>query len=309
MTSDRADVSERLRPVFRRVVGSWEDAAVEVDAADVLTIRRRSLPAGTEEVAFVVVGLNRLNPQLFEASAAHHIETLLDEGRTIKLLDLEMRSSSEGSPGEIVARVLGATPRLAYIVIFAHSRRAINLSDSGDDLVVEPAAGRSPESVVIRELKLSPAAAATGRVDLYGCHCRPKARWASELASALHWPVRTVYPGYSIYFPSGAAYPRSAIPHTRRLRPSGYARGGWALWMPGASIPVRVSEPGEASHPVEIRHPHLERLLIATVSVGLEPVRDLRKKRHLVAREREQADPARRGRWDLGLRRRALLRR
>jgi len=245
----------------------------------------------------VVVGKNRLDPRLFERCAAYLIGRFLEDGWAINLLDFDFTAEPPAAeppirlpPGELLATVLARTERLRYIVLLTHSRLAINLSDSGDDLVVgQPVNGSAPDSgVPIRQLHLSRSAAEDGWIDVFGCLCRPEARWPRELAKALGWPVRTVYPGYGIYFPEGESYPRSAIPFTRAFSRSRYSKRGWAVWLPRADRPIRVSEPGETARRYDARFEMLERLLVSVVSVGLQPVRDFLKRRRLAAHARRQ---------------------
>ena len=180
--------------------------------------------------------------------------------------------------------------RLRYVLFLTHSRHAINLSDSGNDLVVDQTATgeTSTPGTPIAQLHLSKSAAPDGWIDVFGCFCRPKAQWPIQLAKALNWPVRTVYPGYGIYFPSEDPYPKSAIPFTRVFSRSHYCRHGWAVWLPGSDRPLRVSEPGETARLYGNRFDYMERLLTSVLSVGLEPLRDFRKKRLLLAQARQR---------------------
>ncbi len=292
---------ENIRPIFLRIIEKWTDVSMSVEHSNVVIIRRASPTTRSENIALLVVGKNRLDPHLFERCAAYHIRRLLEDGWSIKLLDLDFTadfSTAEPqrnqAPGAVVAKVLAETERLRYVLFLTHSRLAINLSDSGSDLVVDqsvnsPTSGRG---IPIAQLRLCEAAAKDGWIDVFGCLCRPKAQWPRELAKALNWPVRTVYPGYSIYFPAEDHYPRSAIPFTRVFSRSRYSERGWAVWFPGSDRPVRVSEPGETAQRYDDRYNYLERLLVTVISVGLEPVRDFRKKRLLAARARQSsADP------------------
>jgi hypothetical protein len=289
----RAAESDLVRPFFRVAIQQWPDAVVTSEEANVVEIKRR-LPPGTEgSAALVVVGKNRLDTTLFERCAAHRIMCLLEDGWSIKLLDLDHRAGAVDTwphkpPGVTVARLLLGTQRLRYVLFLTHSRNAINLSDSGNDLIVDDnLSGEATEpGMPIQRLRLSKTAADDGWVDVFGCFCRPKARWSVELANALRWPVRTVYPGYSIYFPADGPNPKSAIPFTRAISGSRYSKRGWAVWLPGSDRPVRVSEPGETARRFDDGFDYLERLFVNAISVGLEPVRDFRKRR-LLARQKD----------------------
>jgi hypothetical protein len=287
--------AEHLRPAFCRAIEKWADASVTVTQPNVVTIRRESATTQAEHRALLVVGKNRLDPRLFERCAAHNMHRFLEAGWSIELVDLDFMSKSSVAgatqnppPGAVVAQALAETQRLRYVVFLTHSRHAINLSESGHDLVVERPINGSPAypSVPIRQLRLSESAAEDGWVDVFGCLCRYNAPWPQELAKALNWPVRTVYPGYGIYFPDESHDPRSAIPFTRGFSRSRYAKRGWAVWLPGSDRPVRVSEPGETAQRYDNRFDLLERLLTRVVSVGLEPVRDFRKRRLFAAHAR-----------------------
>jgi hypothetical protein len=292
MTEVRVE-HELLRPGFRRVIEKWPDAYVTAEDGNVLVIRNGQSAAHTENVALVVVGKNRLDPHLFERCAAYQMGVFLENGWSIKLLDFGFvpGSSETGqrprTPGAAVAKVLAETDRLRYIVILTHSRRAINLSDSGNDLVVDQPTDGGPPGFRIAELRLSASAPDDGWVDVFGCMCRPDVKWAMALAKTLNWPVRTVYPGHGIYFPADRNYPRSAIPLTRGFSRERYRANGWAVWFPGAGRPVRVSEPGETAERRRNRYEYLERLVVAVFSVGLEPLRDLRKRLRLSARAKQ----------------------
>jgi hypothetical protein len=283
---------DHIRSIFRSACEYWPDVSVTVDGSNVIDIRRASSGLRwSESSALIVVGKNTLNPHLFERCAAYSIRRFLADGWSIKLLDVDFASdcgSGESKeklrPGELVARALAHTERLRYVLLLTHSRSAINLSDSGDDLVArrshEPSSPQ-PLSVPIEHLRLSESAAQDGWIDVFGCYCRPRAEWARELAKALNWPVRTVYPGFSIYFPEEEDHPKAAIPFMRRLSRGRYCAHGWAVWLPGSDRPVRVCEPGETTRRYDARQSLWERFLIATISVGLEPVRDFRKLRRL----------------------------
>lgn len=291
-----------VRPAFRRALEQWADVAVIAEEPGVVTLRPAAETPRLESTVLVIVGKNRLDPHLFERCAVHHIGRFLEDGWSIKLLDFEFDAESSTAdarsrpaPGTLVAKVLAETDRLRYVLLLTHSRWAINLSDSGNDLVVgqhvsarDRANGSTPSSseVPIPRLRLAESAAKDGWIDVFGCFCRPEARWPRELAKALGWPVRTVYPGYGIYFPAGDDYPKSAIPFTRAFSRSRYSKRGWAVWFPSADRPVRVSEPSETAQRYDSRYDVLERFLVTVVSVGLEPVRDFLKKRRLAVHAR-----------------------
>ena len=269
----------RIRPAFRCVIDQFADVSVTVQDSNVVILRRAGPPTPPEKVALVVVGKNRLDPRLFERCAAYYIGRFLEHGWSITLLDFDFaphfpvpEPPKDSAPGPVVARVLAETERLRYILFLTHSRHAINLSDSGSDLTVDPPRSGSMgyPNVPISQLRLSEAAAQDGWMDVFGCFCRPRARWAKELAAALHWPVRTVYPGYGIYFPANDHYPKSAIPFTRILSRSRYSQDGWAVWFPGSNLPVRVSEPADSARRYKKRFDYLERILVSVLSVSLE---------------------------------------
>lgn len=279
-------MASHLRPAFRRAFERWTDLAVTVEDEGVVTLRR-SPTAPSGDVALVIVGMNALDPSLFERAAAHHMNRFIEDDCSVRLLDFDLAAASgeparkhTTPPGPLVAKLLAETKRLRWITFFTHSRQAINLCDSGEALVVHDCSDAS--AVRIADLHLSSFASSDGWVDVFGCHCRPGARWAREMAKAFGWPVRTVYPGYGIYFPSDQDYPRSAIPFTRAF--SRYSERGWAVWLPHEERPVRVSQPGETTRRYGNRFDALERLLVNAISVGLEPVRDFRKLRRLKAR-------------------------
>jgi hypothetical protein len=289
-------MASHLRPAFRRAFERWVDLAVTLDEDGVLTLSRAST-ASPQHVALVVVGMNVLDPRLFERTAAHHINRFIEDGWSVRLLDLDLAAASGEPvrrrtmpPGPLVAKLLVETERLRWITFFTHSRHAINLCDSGEALVVHASSDMS--AVRIADLRLSGLASNDGWVDVFGCYCRPEARWASEMAKAFGWPVRTVYPGYGIYFPSDQDYPRSAIPFTRAFSRARYSERGWAVWLPNGERPVRVSQPGEIARRYETRFDTLERIVVNAISVGLEPVRDFRKLRRLKAHvHHPPADP------------------
>lgn len=281
-----------IRPVFRDVIEQWGDVSVSVEDSNVVNIRRTLTAMLSEHIALLIVGENRLDPHLFERCAAYRIGRLLEDGWSIRLLDLDFTPNAStaelqqnSAPGMVIAKVLAETERLRYVLFLTHSRHAINLSASGNDLVVDQRVNGSTSlhGMSIAQLCLSKAASKDGWIDVFGCFCQPNAQWAKALAKALNWPVRTVYPGYGIYFPDGDPYPKSAIPLTRHFSPSRYCQYGWAVWLPGSDRPVRVSEPGETARRHDTRYGFWERLLIAVLSVGLEPVRDFRKLRLLPA--------------------------
>lgn len=282
-----------IRPAFYQAIQKWGNVMVTATHPSIVTIRSKSAIM-TEHRALLVVGKNRLDPRLFERCAAHNIQCFLEAGWSIELVDFDFKARSTNGevtqnlpPGVIVARALAETQRLRYVVFLTHSRYAINLSEFGNDLVVEEAKnGSQYPSVPIRQLQLSESAAKEGWVDVFGCLCRPNSRWPQELAKALNWPVRTVYPGYSIYFPEETPYPRSAIPFTRGFSGSRYSKRGWAVWLPGSDHLVRVSEPGEIVRRYNDRFSQLERFFTSIISVGLEPVRDFRKRRRFAAQAR-----------------------
>jgi hypothetical protein len=293
LAADSQSGHGRIRPAICRVIDRWADVSVTIQHSTNLVMIRREAPATPQEnVALVVVGKNRLDPHLFERCAAHYVGRFLEHGWSITLLDLGFTADSpvpkppkDSAPGPVVARVLAETERLRYVLFLTHSRHAINLSDSGNDLIVDqPATGSTRYPCVpIAQLRLSEAAAPDGWIDVFGCLCNPKARWPKELAKALNWPVRTVYPGYGIYFPVNDHYPKSAIPFTRVFSRSRYSQNGWAVWFPGSNRPVRVSEPGESARRYDKRFDYVERVLVSVLSVGLERIRDFRKLRALAA--------------------------
>lgn len=291
---------ELVRPAFRRVIERWADVSATAERDGVVLLRRaaRATPGDT---ALVIVGKNRLDPRLFERCAAHHIGRLLEDGWSVVLLDFDFTVEPPGAappparpaPGVLVQRLLAETERLRYVLLLTHSRFAVNLTDSGNDLVVDPpASDAAPSSEVhIARLRLSESAAKDGSIDAFGCLCRPKARWPRELAKALGWPVRTVYPGYSIYFPAGQSHPKAAIPNTGAARRSRFSERGWALWLPGADRPVRVSGPGQAERRYDAApYDLVERLLVTIISEGLEPLRDFLKLRRLAAQAKRQRE-------------------
>ena len=55
--------------------------------------------------------------------------------------------------------------------------------------------------------------------------------------------VRTVAPGYSIYFPKNGKYPRAQLPSNRIFHFKKYDPQGWALWMPGWNCFIPTSQP------------------------------------------------------------------
>jgi hypothetical protein len=284
--------SEYIRPAFRGEIEKWADVSVTTTCPNVVTIRRKHLAAQVEHSALLVVGKNRLDPTLFERCAIHNINRFLEAGWSIALIDfdftpkfLDVEPTETPPPGAIVAQALAETERLRYVVMLTHSRYAINLSEFGGDLFSEqPISGSPPHTgVSIAKLRLSETAAEEGWVDVFGCLCRHDALWPRELAKVLNWPVRTVYPGYSIYFPEKDHEPRSAIPFTRRFLRARYIERGWAVWLPGSDCPVRVSEPGETARRYDNRYELIERFLTRVISVGLEPVRDFRKRRMYAA--------------------------
>lgn len=286
--------NSHIRPVFRRAIEKWPDVSLSVEPMNVVSLSR--VPQ-SERVALLVVGRNRLDSHLFERCASHYIVRLVEDGWSIKLLDIDfamdsskVMSQEKSGPGAIVAKLIAETKRLRYIQFLTHSRIAINLSDSGNDLVVDQPGDGSMPGTPIAQLYRSETAAEDGWVDVFGCFCRPNAQWPKVLAKALNWPVRTVYPGYSIYFPADTPYPKSAIPFTHVFSSTRYSRGGWAVWFPGSDRPVRVSEPGDVARRYDNSlFDYIERLLVAVLSVGLERVRDFRKLRHLA--EWRRADP------------------
>lgn len=288
---------DHIRSIFRSVLEQWPDASVTVDGSNRVDITPVSQGGPPANSALIVVGRNKLDRRLFERCAAQAIRRLLEDGWSIKLVDFEFVSGcipiepgAISQPGETVAEALARMERLRYVLFLTHSRMAINLSEAGNDLVVSGADEHSSlqsSSVPIDQLRLSKTAARDGWVDLFGCHCRPNAKWAQELANALNWPVRTVYPGFSIYFPEEVDDPRSAIPFLRRLSRGQYCVHGWAVWLPGSDRPVRVSEPAETTRRYADGQNFLERFLIATISVRLERVRDFRKRRRLAVQARQ----------------------
>lgn len=296
--ADVRPIHELLRPRFQRVVEKWPGTSVTAEDENVLVIGRAESATGAENMALIVIGENSLDPTIFERCAAHQLDRFLEDGWSVKLLDIGFTAERTLPPGAAVAKVLAETGRLRYIVFLSHSRRSINLTVAGDDLVVDQAVDGGTAGLRIEQLRLSETAHADGWVDFFGCMCQPGARWPAELAKALNWPVRTVYPGHGVYFPEDRDYPRSAIPLTRPFFLSRYRRNGWAVWFPGAGRPVRVSEPGETATRHRNRFEFLERLLVAVFSVGLEPLRDLRKRLRVAARA--QKSPA--SRWPMGRR-------
>jgi hypothetical protein len=298
MNSVMADIPpdrELLRPSFRAVVEKLPDASVTIEDK-VLVLRRTERATRVENIALVVIGHNILDPHLFERCAVFHISRFLNDGWSVKLLDFGFVpdgtadiGEAPSAAGEAVAKVIAGTDRLRYIVFFTHSRRSINLSNAGDDLVVEQPAGGGPPRFRIAQLRLSEGAPKDGWVDVFGCMCRPNVQWPAELAKALNWPVRTVYPGHGIYFPDGRDYPRSAIPLTRFFSQSPYRSHGWAVWFPGANRPLRVTEPGETAERRD-SYGYLERLLVAIFSVALEPLRDFRKRRRIAALRQQASE-------------------
>jgi hypothetical protein len=274
-----------MRPIFLAVVSQYPRLEIHSTAGDALCLSRADYPGAERKSALVVIGQNRANPALFEVAAAHALCRLLDEGFSVTLLDFE---DMEGGPHNVsrtpfgvrVAEALGRTDHLKYLLFLTHSRLALNLSDAGNDLVSRGVRDVGPlpdntRSALIEDLWLPPTAAQDGTIDVFGCLCRAEATWPADLAQRLGWTVRTVYPGYGIYFPSGSEFPKSAIPCFRFLAPTGYEPRGWAVWRPDAKEPLRVMEPGAPAALQPTFTPLLEDLLIK-VSRRLEPLRDLR---------------------------------
>lgn len=186
----------------------------------------------------------------------------------------------------------------------------INLTSEGNDIVSKQRGARvrserSDRQIIISQLRLHPSAATQGMIDVFGCLCRPTARWPIEIADTLKWPVRTVYPGFGIYFPRSSSQPKSAIPCTRLFRPRQWYDDGWALWIPGLDRPIRIFEPTHHSPPDNVRIPARrcqlkwwEFALICIIRL-LEPLRDIRSHfrnrfteyRHLVIVQRCKARP------------------
>lgn len=284
----------RLRPALRDALARWADVSVTTEHPHVLTVRR---PGGTSHGApacILVIGENRLDQGMFEHCAVHSLLDFLERGWVVSIIDFGIdpkpSPQTNGTHGKVFAWALAHTPRLQYVTIYTHSRYAINLSETGDDLIAG-ASSKEPEdrSLPIRDLTLSSSASPDGWIDVFGCLCRDDAQWPTELASVTGWPVRTVFPGYSVYFPAEFTQPRSSIPFTKFLRDARYIRRGWAVWLPGLAQPVRVSEPSSAARRYGARFDTVERWITKFISVGLEPVRDFRKRRLFAAHDRQRA--------------------
>ncbi len=267
--------------------------SVSTDHPHIVTLTRQpAIPATEAHAALLVIGENRLDQTMFERCAVHSLVELIERGWSVSVIDFGFEpkpSKTEGfTHSQIIAEAMVRTERLRYVTIYSHSRYAINLSETGDDLVAGQVKQDAGTSMPIGDLKLSESASEDGWVDMFGCLCRSDARWPSELASTLGWPVRTVYPGYSIYFPADAARPKSSIPFTKFLSRARYIKRGWAVWLPDVSQPVRVCEPGETARCYSTRFDALESWVTGVISVGLEPVRDIRKRRLFAAHARRQ---------------------
>jgi len=284
-----------LRPAFLRALASWTDVSVVTKHPHLVTIRRQnSGAAASSDAALLVIGENRLDQTMFERCATHTLIDFLERGWSVSVIDYGIEPKLSKSAGrthsQVIAEALADTERLRYVTIYTHSRYAINLSETGDDLVAGAPKEGAETSLAISDLRLCASAAADGWVDLFGCLCRNDALWPNELADTLGWPVRTVYPGYSIYFPPDADQPKSSIPFTKFLAKARYIKRAWAVWLPNRARPIRVSEPSRLARRYSTRFDAMERWITEVISVGLEPVRDFRKRRLFAAQSRRQRD-------------------
>jgi hypothetical protein len=209
-----------------------------------------------------------LNPEclivtpIFIRGSQGAIEAFCSLGYAIYILDVNIKTDylefcNGGLPkrqlGKIVKESMLEIPQLVRIQIYAHARHDINLTGPGAELSATPISERQPHvydphRVFIGGLRIGKPGVAVGMIDLFTCMTCPSVACPQLMADATGWPVRTVAPGYSIYFPSDSRYPRSKLPSTGLLWLSNYDPAGWSLWIPGWSGWLSVSEPNEMEH-------------------------------------------------------------
>lgn len=210
--------------------------------------------------SLLIRGGNLLDPALFIQGSQGMIQHLLVQGYDVYLLDVDIRRDylefqpagrlPDRNLGWIVQAALAEIPNLVRLQIYAHARFDINLTDPGAELSAVPIVERAPSEynahrVYIRDLRVGRPGPGMGFVDIFTCMTYPEVRWPQLLADTLGWPVRSVAPGYSIYFPQRRRFPCSQIPSLRALSLFRSDPRGWALWFPGWTSILPAYEPSE----------------------------------------------------------------
>lgn len=221
---------------------------------DEFTVLSPSAKTVTEHAVLVIRAGNLGDPTLFKRGSSSSIQSFRDSGYFVYLLDVdEANDYLEFLNGSLPRRKLGhlvkhaflEIPNLVRIQFYAHARYDINLTDPGAELTAVPLSHREPHiydphRVYIGDLRIGRPGVAVGLIDLFTCMTVPGVQWPQLLADSTGWLVRTVMPGYSIYFPQ-RSFPRSRIPSVGFF--TGYDRRGWLLWLPGVKGVLQVGEP------------------------------------------------------------------
>jgi hypothetical protein len=238
---------------------------------------------------------NVADPELFHRASRRALEQFSKCGYTVYALDVDIkRDYLEFQNGSLPERKLGDSfrealrelPGLGWIQIYSHARYDVNLTDPGAELSAVPIEKRDPEPynqhrVYIGDLHVGHPGLPVDWIDLFTCMTRPFVQWPQLMADSLGWVVRSVAPGYSIYFPRHR-YPRAQFPSARLISTRKYDPEGWVMWLPGWSRPLPARSPSDSDF-CTVEESVRNHAFWHQLAARLEPVREWRK-----ARQRKQ---------------------
>ena len=202
-----------------------------------------------KKAVFIVTGGNTVDPTLFERGSEKEINELNSKGFDVNVLNIDealhyahpdQMSAGSAFPvlnaAQSVRNAFANIRELSRISIYSHAHMDINLTTLGADLSSKPIRGISRLAayrVFISDLRIGyPAASGEKIVNIFAC-MGEGSLVGQLMADATGWKTRTVRPGYSCEFPSGA-------PRSQRAGAVRYDDKAWVWWDPKGT----TSRPG-----------------------------------------------------------------